>query len=320
MSSSVTGRDARHSPFPLFIHTNSDCLPMTRAAPTAPRTPRLLRWIAPLLLALGLTGCGLGLVYPRLDSVVGFYLEGLVTLDPGQSAELKRILAGNLEWHRRSELGDYSAFLREVAGTVGRGSERDDWLAAMSRTEQYWREVFEQAAPGYTRIAATFTDAQVRELLANLAKVDEKERREYASRSAADRDARREKSLRRGIERFTGPLTPGQRALLREHVAASPSFVPEWLDNRRVWREALADALERRRDGAAFAARMQVLVARPDELWTPAYRTAVERRRDELVDLMARLDASLTPTQRAAAQRQLLALADEVQELARRRG
>jgi hypothetical protein len=65
---------------------------------------------------------------------------------------------------------------------------------------------------------------------------------------------------------------------------------------------------------------MQVLVARPDELWTPAYRTAVERRRDELVDLMARLDASLTPAQRAAAQRQLLALADEVQELARRRG
>jgi hypothetical protein len=65
---------------------------------------------------------------------------------------------------------------------------------------------------------------------------------------------------------------------------------------------------------------MQVLVARPDELWTPTYRTAVERRRDELVDLMSRLDASLTPAQRAAAQRQLLALADEVQELARRRG
>jgi hypothetical protein len=65
---------------------------------------------------------------------------------------------------------------------------------------------------------------------------------------------------------------------------------------------------------------MQVLVARPDELWTPAYRDAIERRRDALVDLMTALDATLTPEQRAAAQRQLLALADEVQDLARRRG
>jgi len=273
-----------------------------------------------VLLALGLTGCGLGLVYPRLDSVVGFYLEGLVTLEPEQSAELKRILAGNLEWHRRSELGDYSAFLREVAATVGRGSDREDWLAATRRTEQYWREVFEQAAPGYARIAATFSDAQVRELLDNLARADDKERRKFASRSPAERDARREKSLRRAIERFTGPLTPAQRELLREHVATSPSFVPEWLDNRRAWREALAEALEQRGDGAAFAARMQVLVARPDELWTPAYRDAIERRRDALVDLMTGLDATLTPAQRAAAQRQLLALADEVQDLSRRRG
>jgi len=293
---------------------------MPRDAAIARRAPRLLRWIAPVLVVLGLTGCGLGLVYPRLDSVVGFYLEGLVTLEPEQSAELKRILAGNLEWHRRSELGDYSAFLREVAATVGRGSDREDWLAAMRRTEQYWREVFEQAAPGYARIAATFSDAQVRELIDNLARADEKERRKYASRSPAERDARREKSLRRTIERFTGPLTPAQRELLREHVAASPSFVPEWLDSRRAWRGVLAEALEQREDAAAFASRMQVLVARPDELWTPAYREAIGRRRDALVDLMTGLDAILTPAQRDAAQRRLLALADEVQDLARRRG
>ncbi|RPI12436.1 MAG: hypothetical protein EHM60_11920 [Lysobacterales bacterium] len=293
---------------------------MHRTATPTRRTVRLLRWIVPVLAVFGLTGCGLGLVYPRLDTVVGFYLEGLVTLEPEQSAELKRILAGNLEWHRRSELGDYSAFLREVAATVGRGSGREDWLAATRRTEQYWREVFEQAAPGYARLAATFTDAQVRELLESLERADEKERREYASRSPAERDTRREKSMRRAIERFTGPLTPAQRELLRKHVAASPSFVPEWLENRRVWREALADALEHRGAGAAFASRMQVLVARPDELWTPEYRAAVARRRDGLVDLMAGLDATLTPAQRAAAQRELLALADEVQDLARRRG
>jgi len=282
--------------------------------------PVRLRWLAVAVATLALSGCGLGLVYPRLDTVVGFYLQGLVTLDPAQSAQLKRVLAGNLEWHRRSELERYSAFLRELAGAVEGGAGPEEWRKATRRAEQYWREVFEQAAPGYAAVASTLTDGQVAELLANLERRDAHERREHESRSPAERDARREKSMRRALERFTGPLTAEQRALVRAHVAASPSFVPEWLDNRRVWREALADALALRHRRAEFEARMRVLVARPDELWTPQYSAAVQRRTAALVELMAGIDATLTPAQRAAARRQLLALAEEVQSLARRRG
>ena len=96
---------------------------LPNARPASRRRPRALtRWLVVAALAVGLTGCGLGLVYPRLDTVVGFYIEGLVTLDKAQSAELKRILAGNLEWHRRSELDRYSAFLRELAVAVERGA------------------------------------------------------------------------------------------------------------------------------------------------------------------------------------------------------
>jgi hypothetical protein len=291
------------------------------ARPVSRRLPGLLpRWLVVAFVALGLAGCGLGLVYPRLDTVVGFYVEGLVTLDKAQSVQLKRILAGNLEWHRRSELDRYSAFLRDLAVAVERGAGRDDWLAASRRTEEYWRRVFEQAAPGYAALAATFTDAQVTELLANLEREDAEDRREFDSRTPEQRAARREKSMRRALERFTGPLTPSQRDLLRAHVASSPSFMPEWLENRRVWRAELAEALAGRRDGAEFEARMQVLVARPDELWTPRYRAAVEQRRESLVEFVVALDATLTPPQRAAARRQLLALADEVQGLSRRRG
>lgn len=289
--------------------------PAIRRRPGAPT-----RWLAAAVLAIGLTGCGLSLVYPRLDSVVGFYIEGLVTLDKAQSAELKQILASNLEWHRGSELDRYSTFLRELAVAVERGAGREDWLAASRRTEDYWRRVFEQAAPGYASLAATFTDAQVAELLANLERRDEKDRREFDSRTPEQRAARREKSMRRALERFTGPLTPAQRALIREHVASSPSFMPEWLENRRVWRAELADALAGRRAGDGFQVRMQVLVARPDELWTPQYRAAIEQRRESLVDFVAALDSTLTTPQRAAARRQLLALADEVQGLSGRRG
>jgi hypothetical protein len=295
---------------------------MTQFELPAPRrlSRSLLRWLAAGSLVLSLAGCGLGLVYPRLDRVVGFYLEGLVTLDETQSAALERTLARNLEWHRGSELQRYAAFLRETATVLEGGAGRDAWLEASRRTEDYWRDIFEQAAPGYTALAATFTDAQVAELLDNLERADEKAWRKFARQDAPERDARREKSIVRALERFTGPLQQAQRALVRRHVADSPSFMAEWHDNRRVWRTALADALARRGAGRDFEARMFVLIARPDELWTPEYRIALEQRRVALVDLVASLESTLTPQQRAAARREILALADEVQDLARRRG
>jgi hypothetical protein len=64
---------------------------------------------------------------------------------------------------------------------------------------------------------------------------------------------------------------------------------------------------------------MSVLVAEPDRLWTPEYRKALETSRDELLDLIVRLDGTLTTRQRATAQSRLLALADEVGSLARNR-
>jgi hypothetical protein len=280
------------------------------------RLPRvLLRWLLVCGLALGLAGCGLGLVYPRLDTVVGFYIKDLVTLDKAQSASLKRTLAHNLDWHRQSELDRYAAFLRDVAGAVDVGAGRDEWLAASRRTEEYWRGIFELAAPGDTALAATFTDAQVAELLANLEREDEDAWREFSEYTPRERQARREKTVRRALERFTGPLTPAQRAIISRHTAGSPSFMAEWRENRRVWRVALAEALARRGNGADFEARMFVLIARPDDLWTQQYRAAVERRRESLVDLVVAVEATLTPQQRDAARRQLLALAEEVAEM-----
>lgn len=280
----------------------------------------LLRWAVLCVMAFGLAGCGLGIVYPRLDTVVGFYLQGLVSLDRAQAEQLERTLAGNLEWHRRSELSRYAGFLRDMADSIEDGAGRNDWLEAGHRAEQYFRDIFEQAAPGYAALAATLTDAQVVELLDNLERADEETWRQFSRRNPAERDARREKQLVRTLERFTGPLDAGQRASVRDHVRNSPSFMPEWRENRRLWRKALAESLARRDSGAEFQSRMFVLIARPDELWTPQYRAAIEQRRESLAELMVTIDATLTARQRAAARQQFLALADEVQGLAGRRG
>jgi rubrerythrin len=280
----------------------------------------LARWFAVLALGLVLTGCGASLLYERLDTLVGFYIEGLVTLDDAQSAQLSRTLSRNLDWHRQAELGRYDASLQRLAAAVADGTTPDELDAAIQRAEDYWRDIFEQAAPGYTSLAVTLTDAQVRELLQNLAREDEKQWREYAERTPAERRARREKSLRKNIERFTGPLTATQLVMVREYAAQDRSFMPQWRENRRIWRAVLADALRDRAATPQFTARMHQLIARPDDLWTPEYRRAVDQGRTAFIDMLVSLDGTLTSRQRTAVQQELLALAREVRSLARSPG
>ena len=286
---------------------------------------RLPRWIARTLLTAlllaGLAGCGASLVYPRLDSLVGLYLRGLVSLDGSQSARLARTLEHNLEWHRSEELERYEAFLQGLASQVRAGLTRDGLEDAAQQAEIYWRRIFEQAAPGYTALAATLSDRQVRELLESLQRADEKTWREHSGRTSEDRYAQREKSLRKNIERMTGPLSPQQRQLIHDYAWTARPFMFEWRENRRLWREELAATL-RARSGpqAAFAERMRVLIAEPDRLWTPEYRKAIATSRSEFLDLVVQLDASLTPQQRVVAQDRLLALAKEVRDLAQQRG
>jgi len=65
---------------------------------------------------------------------------------------------------------------------------------------------------------------------------------------------------------------------------------------------------------------MRVLLAEPDRLWTSEYRTALATSRAELLDLLLELDATLSPNQRARAERRSIALADELRNLAQHRG
>lgn len=281
---------------------------------------RITRVLSVLLLA-SLTACGASLVYPRLDSLVGMYLRGLVSLDGNQSASLARMLERNLEWHRSEELERYDAFLQSLASQVNAGLTRAGLEDAAQQAEVYWRRIFEQAAPGYTALAATLSDRQVQELLAGLQRADDKTWREYSGRTAENRYAEREKSLRKNFERMTGPLNEQQRQLVREYARTARPFMYEWRENRRLWRDELAATL-RVRSGpqAVFAERMRVLIAEPDLLWTPGYRQAIATSRSDFLDFVLKIDASLTPQQRAATHERLLALAKEVRELAQQRG
>ena len=279
--------------------------------------PARWRWALVALLAAALGGCGIGLVYPRLDTLGTWYVEGLVSLDDTQSTELERMLQARLDWHRDSELVRYATFLRGMSDSVQRRTDAGTWREAARQAEVFWRDLGAGLAPVAVALGPTLTDEQVDELLRSLAEQDDEEWEEYADRTPQQRIERRQKSWRRGIERYTGRLDASQRALVNARAAASGSAIPEWREYRRAWREELAATLRVRGDAAQFEPRITRLFAHPDDWWTPGYRAALERRRGDLIDLLVELDATLSARQRAAAGREFTSLAAELEALSK---
>lgn len=176
-----------------------------------------------LLLVLTASGCT-RLLYNRLDSVAGWYLQGLVSLDEGQRTDLKSWLEQTLDWHRQSELARYSQFLRSLAGEVSQPGIRATYERAEQQIEGFWKSLAVKAAPDAARLLTDLSPAQVEELEASL----EEKARERADEAEEEVAAgkwheQRAKSMQRQLRRWTGRVTAEQKALVQE---VSLSFSP----------------------------------------------------------------------------------------------
>jgi hypothetical protein len=267
-----------------------------------------------LLLVLS-AGCT-KLVYNRLDTLAGWFLEGLVSLDESQRADLRALLEQTLEWHRQSELTRYAGFIRDLAAAAEQPGDRGDYERAEQQVEQFGKTLIDKAAPAAAQLLMSLTPAQVSELQASL---EEKS----GERSAKDRRAiargtwheQRARDLQKQLQRWTGAVTADQKLLVAE---ASVQFEPtlnDWLASQRRWRAALRSALDERGSPAVARKRILQLLHEPGSEWTAEYQSKSERNHQRMLSLLQSLDASLTSSQREQLQRELLRLAEQLEAL-----
>ena len=160
--------------------------------------------------------------------------------------------------------------------------------------------------------------AQRDELFESLAEDDPDLREEYCETPEPKRRRRQLETFVDTAEDWVGTLTPAQRELVANRLAAMRPTGCGWVDNRIRVRSSFRDLLERADGDAAWVGELRRLMASPEERWDPAYRTAFEANRDAIVSLLAELDATLTQRQRARLSEKLTGFARDFRELAAR--
>ncbi|MGB5421471.1 MAG: DUF6279 family lipoprotein [Desulfobacterales bacterium] len=265
-----------------------------------------------------LSACGPRLYYPNLDWLVPWYVDDYISLEPGQSSQLRARLARQLDWHCRTQLPEYAEFLRDLRREVddsGRPVTLERLDIYKIRLTRYWNALIRQISPDIADILVSATDEQVGELFENL----EKKNREIESKFVAPPPQKiihnRQKRMQKRLNYWLGGLTESQLQAVTDWSLQIEPIAADRVANRRQIQAAWRHLLESRTNRDEIQAALLGLLTNSEGFRTEDYQRKIDVNTQRTLELLSYLLETLTPNQRNHLSKRLESLAEELDQL-----
>ena len=273
---------------------------------------RVLR-LALACLALLIAGCSATeLAYNNADALIRWQAGRYLDLKNSQSEEFNARLGAFLVWHRSQALPQYARLAGEAGRRLERGASLADMVWSYDAIRQQAREGLRRAGAETGDFLDRLTPAQVEHLEQRFAEDNARFARDWLEGTPAEQRARRLKRLTHTLEDWLGELSDAQHERVRQFNEAAP-LNGEMRDRERRRRQAELLAMLRARDSAR---RLADWAAEWDRGRDPAFARANREFTDGLLALLADLERTLSPRQRAVAVARLREYARDFQVLA----
>lgn len=270
---------------------------------------------AGLLLLIVAPACTTGLVYQRMDWVVSWYVSGFVTLSDRQDEQLRAVVRKTMAWHRETQLPRYVGLLEELAANADAPVSAEQLEARYQQVSGYLDDFLRQVIPDVAPLLRTLSAAQLDELQENLEEDNQDLWDELAGATPEKRQARRNRTAVRSLQRFVGRLSSEQRVLLESGLSEMRDLSESWLDRRRHWQERFVGVLRAPPPGPRLAVVLEDLALNPDQFDAPDYRRGVEHNRRVIMRMLAGVSAGLSERQQQHLHRKFLELAADLQRI-----
>ena len=267
------------------------------AQPAARR--RVLPRLVIVLLLLGLGACSsTRIFYENLDWLAYEAMDDRFAIRSDQEDWVKASLDDLHGMHRMTQLPAYRQTLEGLAIRVAGGLDARDLIWLDSRVEQHRRTLVDLVVPELARFLADLDDTQLaRYVEASTEAIDEAA--EPLGWSAEKRRAHRLDTYVDRIEAWTGELSTAQLKALELDVASIADIREEWIAQRRKRLDALASLLATRPGADAIETELRGLWGDLDAGYPAGYAARRRALKQQIFELVMRLDAGLTPQQRA---------------------
>ena len=203
---------------------------------------RLLCVIAVMVVA---TACSsVKFAYNQGDTLLYWWVNAYLDLDSEQSGLVKEDIDQLFNWHRKTQLKDYSQLLataqRKLAsGNVTMADLKTDYKDIRARTEV----LAYKALPDLTELALSIKPAQLAKMEEKFAKNNETYRKKFIR---IDKDKQQKLRYKKSMEQFElwfGNFSNEQEAILRQASDARPLNNEIWLEERMIRQKKIIAAL-----------------------------------------------------------------------------
>ncbi len=276
------------------------------------------KYILIILLLLGVVGCGLRMTYPHLDWLIPWYVDDYISLNQEQRSLLVKRLMPALDWHCHTQLPAYTQMLKELANDL------DDPRLPLSveRLHTYaeqlnrrWRDIKIQIGPEMAEILASASDKQIAELFENVEQRNNAFKAQYVDIPLDQLEQKRSKKMNKRVDRWFPEITPLQKQAIDDWSAAIRPLATDGLDYRRRVTAELRKMLTRRKDEPDFKDAFVDLLVNVDQRRSVEYQKKIDFNMELTVDLLVKIDRSLTPTQRSYLLKRIHTLAADFEKL-----
>jgi len=265
-------------------------------------TRRLRRWLALLAACALVAACSfVRLSYDNFPSLARWEIDRYLGLDAAQEAIVDRHLEALQRWHRRDQLPQYGAFLREVDDELRTPPDPSQLHRWRERVRSAWDPVAARLAPGVAELALTLRPEQIERMRRRLAGKNDEFRAEQLPAEAGAREAARGERLVKRMKFLLGDLSEEQAVALRARAAKLPGGEEARLAEREARQQRVLALLERIR---AERPPIERATAMARDVLATLWDSRDPRRGEQLARATAASDTVLASAVAAATPRQ----------------
>jgi len=254
--------------------------------------------------------------YDNADTALRFMASSYLDLDSAQAEEMRLRIAEFHQWHRTNELPAYAALMRSASERAARGITADDVAWGLANLRSRYRSLAAKAAEDAAPVLATLAPEQIAALEHRFAENNQKFAKEFL---AADDAKRRRAQVQRLLERFgdfAGDLTPDQEARIERFALTHENHVALRFEDRQQWQRNVIAALKQSHKAQELGASLAAMFKHPERRRSEAFIREDRAWDEDLGQLIADLDRTLSSKQRAHVVRRLSDYADDFAALA----
>lgn len=258
--------------------------------------------------------------YQGAPQLTWWWLDGWFDVDSAHVPRVKASIDQWFEWHRRTQLAEYAAWLSAVERRLDGPADAAQMCQWFDQGRRLLQPALDRALDAAGDLAPVLGPAQLAHLEQRQAKAMAEARREFLQ---PDAQARQEAAIDRLVqraERLYGRLSEAQRRAVERSVASSPMDPARWLADRERRQREMLQTLRRwqaeRPDREQVRAALRRMAEQSEHGADPAHRAYRQRVTEHQCRLAAELHELATPAQRLKARQQLRGWADDLRMLA----